>query len=84
MFAAIAKQEARRWYLVRRTEWGLVAFIALLAGLASFLYFGYFRDFYNNDSPTYITPAVNLAAGKGFTDGNGNPEIMRTPDVSFT
>lgn len=64
---------------IRRKDLGLVGFLALLAGLTSFLYFVHFRNFYNNDSPTYITPAINLIAGKGFTDANGNPEVMRTP-----
>lgn len=57
----------------------ILIFLAFLAFSTSFLYFQHFRDFYTPDSQTYIAPAANLLAGKGFTDPAGFPETLRTP-----
>ncbi|MGZ4895683.1 MAG: hypothetical protein ACXVJ0_04495, partial [Candidatus Angelobacter sp.] len=58
---------------------GILVLIAVLASLTSILYFAHFQDLYTDDSPGYIRPAVNLLAGKGFTDAQGHPDTLRTP-----
>jgi hypothetical protein len=69
-----------------RTLW-FVAFAALASGT---LYFLLFPSNSYPDTPSYIGPAENLLAGKGFTgsdfalaginvDSNGVPETLRTP-----
>jgi len=57
----------------------VITFVVLLAFFSSFLYFQHFHEFYTPDSPTYLAPAANLIAGKGFTGSTGYPETVRTP-----
>jgi len=55
---------------------GAVAILSILTGA---FYFQHFHDFYFPDSSTYVTPAVSLLSGHGFTDIAGDPETVRTP-----
>jgi hypothetical protein len=66
----------------------LIALVASL--LTSVLYFSYFHKVLYPDSPSYIAPAENLLAGRGYTgsafeiagvkvDADGVPESLRTP-----
>lgn len=58
---------------------GILVLIAFLASLTGILYFVHFHELYTDDSPGYILPAANLLGGKGFTDAQGAPDILRTP-----
>jgi hypothetical protein len=53
--------------------------LTLLACLTHSLYCYRFVDFYSPDSSTYLVPAANLAAGRGFIDAAGRPDTLRTP-----
>jgi hypothetical protein len=58
---------------------GVLFAIALFALATHFLYFNHFHNYYVADSPSYITPALNLIHGNGFTGSDGRPETFRTP-----
>ncbi|HKO02329.1 MAG TPA: hypothetical protein VJ032_11570, partial [Thermoanaerobaculia bacterium] len=55
----------------------LLLAIALAANFA-FLHYSN-GDFFYPDSATYLTPAHNLANGRGFVDALGLAETLRTP-----
>ena len=67
-----------------RKIFGVLILMAVLASLTSVLYFAHFHDLYTDDSPGYIRPAANLLAGNGFTDAQGHPDTLRTPDIRWS
>jgi hypothetical protein len=57
--------------------------LTVLSVVTSALFFWRFRDFYTPDSASYVVPAGNMLAGKGFVDSTGYPETERTPGYSL-
>jgi hypothetical protein len=57
----------------------VIGFVVVVGLVLNGLYFAHFRTFLSPDSMTYLIPARNLLDGKGFTNGAGRPEVMRTP-----
>lgn len=62
---------------------GVLFFVVGLSCLANFLFYFRFQGIFRPDSVTYIVPAANLLAGRGFLNDLGQPEIYRTPGYSF-
>ena len=58
---------------------GLLAMAAILAFVTGALYLWHFHVTFYPDSASYIVPAGNIVAGRGFTGPDGSPEIFRTP-----
>lgn len=61
------------------SDLGVLGFVVVVGLVLNWLYFAHFRAFLSPDSKTYLIPAHNLLYGKGFTDVDGRPEVIRTP-----
>src|SRR5262245_46288261 len=56
----------------------VVALVACVFRLGSFLYFGPLIGM-TGDVPSYITPGIRLAEGLGYTRADGMPAMSRAP-----
>lgn len=72
-------RENQSWVAALRQIPGVLTAVMAVSSIANILFYWRFPSFVAPDTVTYVVPAVNLLAGRGFINAWGQPELFRTP-----
>ena len=75
----VGKNSYLNWTSAAKRIPGVLATVAIVSCLTNFLFYLHFRTYVVPDTISYVVPAKNLIAGRGFTNAYGQPELFRTP-----